>query len=200
MDNNEEHRKWLEDRGDSVLRLNYELDKDSLVLDIGGYEGSWALSIHERYGCKVRVYEPVKNFFDNIEKRFRDVPNIEVFNFGVSSESGTTTIFVPEKGKDSTSLFINSGIEEKINIVSILELIPESGVDLIKLNVEGSEYDILDSLISNKLHLKVKNIQVQFHNVDTNSSERRDSIRKSLQVTHKETYCYPFIWENWELI
>ena len=31
------------------------------------------------------------------------------------------------------------------------------------------------------------------------SEEKRENIRKSLSLTHKLTYDYTFVWENWEL-
>ena len=193
------HQEWLKDKGDPVLRLSYPLDSDSFVLDIGGYEGSWSKAIHTKYGCNIEIYEPVKSFFNGIKDAFKGVDKVKVFNSGVSSKSGEAIIYVPEKGKDGSNLFLGNGVEETINLESILDIIPEGGVDLLKLNIEGCEYDLLESLISSGSHLKVKNIQVQFHDFFPDSKERRDGIRESLKGTHKETYCYPFIWENWEL-
>jgi FkbM family methyltransferase len=197
---NTAHQNWLRDNGDPVLRLNYPLDKDSLVLDIGGYEGSWSQAIYDKYGCNVNIYEPVKSFFTKISNSFEDTDKVKVFNVGVAAESGDAVIFIPENGKDSSNIFLGEGAKETIKLESIVELIPEGGVDLLKLNIEGCEYDLLDCLIDNNLHLKVKNIQIQFHDFFPDSKERRDKIRESLKGSHKETYCYPFIWENWELL
>lgn len=193
------HEDWVRDRGDYTLRINYDLNPNSLVLDIGGYVGSWAGTINEKYGCHVIIYEPVKVFFEGIRERFKGNPKVEVKNVGVSSVSGEATISVPDKDKDGSSLFTQGGTKEVITLEAVSSIIPGSGVDLMKLNVEGCEYDILESLIANNLHTKVKHIQVQFHNFSSDASGRRDRIRESLRRTHKETYCYNFIWENWDL-
>ena len=47
---------------------------------------------------------------------------------------------------------------------------------------------------------KFGNIQVQFHDfVIENAEERVNNIRKALSLTHVQTWCYEFVWENWEL-
>lgn len=45
----------------------------------------------------------------------------------------------------------------------------------------------------------IKNLQIQFHNFVDSAEEKREAIRKQLSLTHKLTYDYYFIWENWEL-
>lgn len=197
---NEIHQEWVRDHGDALLRLNYPLDENSLVLDIGGYEGSWSKAIYGKYGCNINIYEPVKSFYEDIKNSFIDIGKVSVFNVGVSKESGDAVIYVPEEGKDSSNIYTQNGTEERILLESIIDIIPEGGVDLLKINIEGCEYGLLECLIESNLHLKVKNIQVQFHDFIPDAKCRRDKIRESLILSHKETYCYPFIWENWELV
>lgn len=43
-----EVRRWFRDKGDSTLRLDYPLNADSIVLDVGGYKGDFSALIHEK--------------------------------------------------------------------------------------------------------------------------------------------------------
>ena len=52
---------WSED-----LRYEYNLNKDSVVFDIGGFDGTWAHNIYSKYSCNILVFEPVKSFYTNI--------------------------------------------------------------------------------------------------------------------------------------
>ena len=61
---------WFSDNGDKTLRLDYELNNDSIVFDLGGYEGQWASDIFSKYWCFIYVFEPVEKFFNKIEQRF----------------------------------------------------------------------------------------------------------------------------------
>jgi hypothetical protein len=49
---------WFNDRGDQTHRLNYELDANSVVFDLGGYEGEWARDIYCLYGSFIYIFEP----------------------------------------------------------------------------------------------------------------------------------------------
>ena len=40
---------WLAVEGDATLRVDYDLDQDSLVFDLGGFTGQWASDIFGRY-------------------------------------------------------------------------------------------------------------------------------------------------------
>ena len=71
-------------------------------------------------------------------------------------------------------------------------------IDLLYLNIEGSEYKLLDQLIESGLINKIKHLQVQFHNYIDDASNKRKLIRKHLDKTHKCIFNFPFIWERWD--
>ena len=73
-------------------------------------------------------------------------------------------------------------------------------IDLITINIEGSEYDLLEHLIETGFVKNIGNIQIQFHNFVPNATERMHSIQNNLAKTHKLTYQSEFVWENWQLI
>jgi hypothetical protein len=75
-------------------------------------------------------------------------------------------------------------------------------IDLMKINIEGGEYELLEHMIEKDLIGMVDQFIIQFHNKDLGlniykAKERRDEIRKALSKTHKEVWCEPFIWEKW---
>jgi hypothetical protein len=71
-------------------------------------------------------------------------------------------------------------------------------IDLLKINIEGGEYELLEHIIEKTLQNKIRNIQVQFHTWIENCEDRRKNIQDILRKTHKLTYNYDFVWENWE--
>ena len=84
------------------LRLTYGLTPDSVVLDAGGYRGDWASEINRRYGCAVRVLEPIKSFYRQIVDRFAGNHRVQVYNFGLGGVPGTADFGVQN---DSTGKF-----------------------------------------------------------------------------------------------
>src|SRR4051812_28801327 len=94
-------KRWFAEKCDATLRLDYPLNENSIVFDVGGYEGNWAAQIHERYGCMVHIFEPVPSFAENIEARFRGNPKVKVHRIGLSDRSGKSVISLDQ---DSTSV------------------------------------------------------------------------------------------------
>ena len=72
-------------------------------------------------------------------------------------------------------------------------------IDLMKINIEGGEYDLLEHLIKTGWIDKIINIQVQFHDFVENAEARMLAIQNDLAKTHELTYQYKFVWENWRL-
>ncbi|MCJ7575557.1 MAG: FkbM family methyltransferase [Dehalococcoidia bacterium] len=191
--------RWFRDNGDKTLRLNYDLDGNSLVFDMGGYEGQWASDIFSKYCCTIHVFEPVIEFADKIEKRFSRNRKIFVHKFGLSNGSKKAAIALAQ---DGSSLFRQGKQTREISLVRAVDFLRENNIqniELMKINIEGGEYDLLDHLIDTGFVRHIKNIQVQFHDFVPNAELRMTGIQQRLQETHALTYQYSFVWENWRL-
>jgi FkbM family methyltransferase len=191
---------WFKANGDKTLRLDYdELSIDSLVFDLGGYEGQWSSDIYSKYNCAIFVFEPYPLYAENIRKRFAKNHKIRLFDMGLSAKSEELDLTISD---DSSSTHKSGDRSVKIKVQQALEFFTTQAidcVDLMKINIEGGEYDLLDHLLASNLILKVKNIQIQFHDFVPDAFERMKNIQKGLSKTHELTYQYEFVWENWRL-
>ncbi len=195
-------KNWFENKGDETLRLDYPLSENSIVFDLGGYKGEFAEAIHSKYGCSVYVFEPVEEFFGIIKEKFSNNQKVLPFCFGLSSETSTLKMLKSENASSVYKQSIDVSDSILIELKSITEFIKNnsiSKIDLMKINVEGGEYDILPALISSGLVSIVDNIQVQFHDFVEDSIIKRLVIKSDLSNTHKLDWEYYFIWENWSL-
>ena len=196
-----ERTKWYRDKGDDRLRLKYNLNKSSIVFDVGGYLGDFTEKISKKFDCKIYLFEPSLSFYNQCLERFKDNNNILCFNYGVGNLNGDF-ILSNDKEASSTKRKISESVGEKIKIKKISEIIKEleiDNIDLMKINIEGGEYDLLLFLINENLISKIKNIQVQFHNFVPNAEKKRENIINLLKNTHKNDWSYYFVWENWSL-
>lgn len=194
----QDFQKWFADKGDETLRLDYPLNEKSIVLDVGGYKGDWAANISEKYGCKVIVFEPVKSYYNALLERFKGNYCVDVINFALGSKSEKIEINV---SNDATSFFTANGQKETVEIVDVVEAFEKfkfDKIDLMKINIEGSEYPFLERMIEKNLHHNITDIQVQFHTFIPEFEQRYANIKKELLKTHHQTFCYDFIWENWK--
>jgi hypothetical protein len=195
--NYEALQQWGRDNGDQTLRLNYPLNENSIVFDIGGCYGDWAQQIYNKYKCNLYVFEPIIDSYNIILNKFKDNSKLKVYNFGVSDIDKTVEMSILN---EASSYYINTENKVLTKVVSFVKFLKENeikNVDLIKINVEGDEFPILKSLIDNKMIEIFKDIQIQFHQFIPDSVNLRNSIREKLSLTHKLTYDYEFVWENW---
>ncbi len=190
-------QRWYRDRGDEMLRLDYPLGPDSLVLDVGGYTGEWAARIHGRYGCRVDVFEPVPEFCARIRTRFAGNAAVRVFEYGLSDSETTLPMSV---AADGSSVYQKGARRIEVRLRDIADFVREQNIgeiDLIKINIEGGEYALLRRMLDTGIAGRCRDIQVQFHNFFLDAERLRDELRERLARTHELTYDYYFIWENW---
>ena len=173
------------------------LSEHSIVFDVGGYKGEWSQQIAERYNPYIHIFEPVPQFFHLITSKFSQNLKISTYNFGLFGENTTAPISI---GGESSSIYKLTNEEVEISLMDIDDFLIRNGIqqiDLIKINIEGAEYSLLQRMINQRIVERCQDIQVQFHKFYPRAVELRDEIRSSLQSTHYLTFDYPFVWENW---
>jgi len=197
-------KKWFADGGDQNLRLEYPgLTSDSIVFDLGGYLGDFTAAIIERYDCKAFIFEPHPEYFSKCIERFSSYENVMVLNYGLGDKNGD---FLLSNQSDGSS-FINPNHIQKDGIKcvirdfsSVLSELDIKGIDLMKINIEGGEFSLMEHIISCGRQEIVNQYQIQFHNFVENAVDRREQISRALSETHVRTWCYTFVWENWRKI
>ena len=191
-------KQWDAINGDATLRVNYPLEADSIVFDVGGYQGDWANAIHKRYGCSIHVFEPIPSYAQKIEERFSGIQNIYTYHFGLSGVTKNERIFIQA---DGTSVFKQSEQQLEVSFINAATFIKERSIEkihLMKINIEGGEYELLPNLFKAGLLKKIDDLQIQFHDFVPNAQKKRNAIHELLMQTHHMTYSYPFVWENWK--
>lgn len=189
--------RWYRDGGESTLRLNYPLTCESIVFDVGGYQGNFTSEIVARYDPHVYVFEPVPEFCELLVMNFRPNPKVKVCNYGLSNRDAVSQMTLSENG---STIYKPSETQITVQLHDIWTVVRErciKRIDLIKINIEGGEYVLLRRMLETGIVSICQDIQVQFHKFYPNSQRLRSEIRSALQDTHFLTYDYPFVWENW---
>jgi FkbM family methyltransferase len=190
------HARWYSDPGADTRRHDYPLDAESVVLDVGGFEGGWAEQAIDRFGCTVHVFEPVPEFAAGIEARLRGRPAF-VHRYGLAATTMETEFSIEG---DGSSALRHRGKRQAVQLRSVGEVFEELGlarVDLMKINIEGAEYDLLDHMLDRDLIRRVRNLLVQFHEFVPGARRRMREIQARLTATHEPQWEYVFVWESW---
>jgi FkbM family methyltransferase len=198
--------QWFADNGDYTHNINYELNNDSVVIDLGGYYGLWIDEILKKNNPNIPniiLVEPVPEFYNHLVTKYENYEKIKVINVGVSTDKNeaTKTLYVSSDGS-STNFNINVKSVIQIKTMPIDKILSDNNinqVDLLQINIEGDEYGLMEYMIESNTIDKFKNIQIQFHLGIDNDIERRNIIQKNLvSKGFKNKFDYPFVWESWE--
>ena len=159
MENNSKHYQKL---------VNLEhINNNSIILDIGANIGDVTDVIMKKYNPNIYCYEPNISCYNYMLKRFKKNSKIKIFNVAVSNFSGKTFLYFHNKStnisefnersslkKEKDGLDINKKIE--VNCINIKEILEKHNqIDLIKIDIEGSEYEVMPEIIKNKDKIKM---------------------------------------------
>jgi len=184
---------WADGKNNQRKCVDYPLNADSVIIDVGGYHGDWSAKMVALYNPHITIFEPIPEFYESLVSRFKDNPKVVVLNVGLSDSDTVCNI---SKCGDASSVYWEGGAAEPIKLRDVCEF-DRGNVDLISINCEGGEYRLLSRILETGMVKRCKYIQVQFHSFYPDSENLRDAIRDGLRCTHTELYNCPFVWESW---
>jgi len=156
-----------------------------IVVDIGAHIGTFSI-MASKMAKEGRVYafEPEPNNFSLLEHNIsiNRAGNIVPFNMAVSGKAGNRFLNVSGNNVDH-SFFLKGGKNDKrlsVNTITLKDIMRKNGIkhiDFLKMDCEGSEYDIFFNC-PNEVLKKVKMISMEYHDID--GSKNSSTLEKFL--------------------
>ena len=167
------------------------LNKDSVVYSLGvGDSIEFDIGLINDHDSNVHAFDPTPYSVDWIEHQ--SIPSKLVFHpWAVSGKDGSMkmTQRINKTGKTSDVMWTevtNDTISEEIievpvySLPSILRMLNHSSIALLKIDVEGSEYEIIENMLHH--HILPQQILVEFHHrFDGKSLKMTQDSLKNLQ-------------------
>lgn len=151
---------------------DYNFKENDLIVDVGGYIGESAIYFSRFTKNKIYVLEPVKKNYNKIliNIQMNNLRNIIPFNLAMTADGRDVDMAIRTDDLISSHITDKSG---KIKSITLQKFIREnniSKIDLLKLDVEGSEYEIIMGLDNSDFD-KINNIMMEIHKSDIYSRE-----------------------------
>jgi FkbM family methyltransferase len=150
------------------IRKDYgKIPAGSRVADIGANIGAFSLYAAQCGAAKVFAYEPNSEAFECLQRNIRSnslAPVIVPRRFAVTGSTGKSVAF-PKKASAYNSTLQNGTMEEHeiVDTISLHSIIKETGgIDFLKMDCEGSEWDILHSASPRDL-ASIRIIRMEYH-------------------------------------
>ncbi len=150
------------------------LNSDSIVVDMGAHIGQVSEFISDKYNSNIFAYEPNPTLFKILKEKFKNKTKVQIYNQAISNSINSNKLYSTTNVKINEineSLKYSMEFEKKnidknnyisVNVITIKDLLCQfNQIDVLKINIEGHEYKILDDIINNKN--KIKKVVCQLH-------------------------------------
>lgn len=155
--------------------LSDRLGPNATVVDLGFNRGDFSLALIDRYGARVIAAEPVGDFVRDVGQR----PDLVIEEVAIAEREGTLELRVPE-GRCPTVLVspnMSMVVVPSTTLRAFLDRHSVSKVDLLKLDIEGSETGVLLHSGEDVLR-RCSQITVEFH--DFVDPSIRDDVKRCI--------------------
>lgn len=179
------------------LKYSIKFNHTGLVLDMGSYLGDYTeVILKNNPQLTFWLYEPISEFFSVCTNKFHNKENIVVHQKAVSADGRKFKMQIDGLRSRQKSVNFSEGVTiDSISIQEIFDSISE--IQLVKMNIEGMEYECLEQLIRTNSLIKAKYLLIQFHNFEKDSLNRRDLLQKKMAKDFENIYSYEWMWELW---
>ena len=159
------------------------LDSSSICYCAGaGGDVSFDLGVMKRYGATIRCFDPFEIFGRQAMELADGDPRFSFHEIAITAQDGPLLMYGRQDEIEGAVSAANiyrtrdSFVRPGRSLSSLMKEFGDPRIDLLKLDIEGSEYEVLESLDPASLGVKV--LCVEFHH--TSSAARALSIIKRL--------------------
>lgn len=185
--------QYFKNGGNSQL-TDFKLSSSALCIDFGGYKGVWAQEIYSKFKCTILIYEPVNIFFVELEEIFADNPKISLFQYGITNSNSKAWLQIDGAASGSYAEAESKVLAEFKDASELQDI---RNIDVVKINIEGGEYELIPELYQRGLLSKIATLIIQFH---PTRNQDLELCKKLLSQTHNLTWSYDLVWERWDRI
>lgn len=170
-----------------------KLDRNSKVLSFGvGEDISFDLELIREYNLTIYAFDPSPKSISWINNQALPT-NFKFFPFGISNIDGDILMNPPkQKGHVSYKRAIDRAdgavLLPVLKISSIIKMLQIYKIDLIKMDIEGSEYDCIDEILN--MGVLPSQILIEFHHrfFKNGGNKTKEMIKKIRLAGYKLIY------------
>lgn len=154
-----------------VKEYYFETDNpEPKIIDCGANIGMAVLYFKHLYpNARIIAFEPNPHAFRILQKNIQvnKLQNVQAYNLGISSEKGEIDFYLAEHDKGSLrgAIIESRGGKESISIKTekLSDYLKKDQFDLVKIDVEGAEWGILQDLSATNTFSKTEQFIIEYH-------------------------------------
>ena len=142
----------------------------SIIYSFGiGEDASFDLGLIARYGCLVQAFDPTPKSLAWVAAHIGDA-RFRMHPWALGGSDGSLRLFLPKNREHvSASLFASSLMSddyfdaECYRLTTVMQKLNHQHIDVLKLDIEGAEYEVIADLCSSGRIRQVDQLLVEFH-------------------------------------
>ena len=179
--------------------IDWPLDQESVVVEVGGYKGRWALQIAERYQSHLYVFEPQPWAADVCREVLGERARVLEYALGVEGDDDhPVTVAMGEWETDGCSIIKPGHNHVTMHAIErVFALLGITHIDLMLMNIEGYEYTLLPYMLERGI--APCRLMVQFHTFADPDGMRLARIYEQLAaLNYHIAWTYGVMLTAWE--
>jgi FkbM family methyltransferase len=149
-----------------------------------GYDITFEHALVDRFGCNVVLFDPSPTGLETMHKPENHIPQFKFHPVALAGQCGSLKLSPPQNPEEG-SWFAQSGGETTVEVpcVDLATLMRQNGddrIDLLKIDIEGAEYEVLDDLLERRL--RIRQVLVEFHHSNLPGIRRSRTVRAILKM------------------
>jgi len=159
-------------------KKEFKIKKQDVVIDIGAQAGFFTMYASKK-AKQVFSFEPFKENYEILKRNVEtnNLDNVKIFDVAVSDSNQKIKLFSSDNDNKGLVGLTGKGSEFFVDAVSLKHIFDSNNIlkcDFLKIDCEGSEYDIFFNLPDNYFD-RIDKISMEYHYLD---SEKNNLVLK----------------------
>ncbi len=168
-----------------------------------GEDGSFDQELAKRYRCQVFVFDPTPRSIEYARRELVSVDGIRFEPIGLWSEAASLRFYAPRNPRHVSHSIVNLQRTEEWfdgpckSVRALMDELGHDRISLLKLDIEGAEYAVLDTVIRDRIDVGV--VCVEFDQpmpVKQTVRQVRALRRAGFELVAQEGWNFTFVRED----
>lgn len=184
-----------------------------IFLDCGANRGQSIIYAKKQFGQDVEIYsfEAVTVLYDKLIEKWGNDPKVRLYNNAVWDKNDKVKIYISTEWSDASTLYldkfdrkISKDLYNEVNSIDLSEFIKNNFTTkdyiILKLDIEGAEYDVLYHLAKTKVMSYLNEIWGEWHLDKFPLKRIVNDLGPKQNYIFEKLYDYKLTFKDWHVI
>jgi FkbM family methyltransferase len=156
-----------------------------------GLDATFDLGLIERYGCVVHAFDPTPSTIEYVKSLSVDPSSFILHPYALWSADGDLHLFSPDYSDTNFSAINLHGTSTGFtapcrSLTSLMQEFGHDRIDLLKLDIEGAEYAVLEAVLDGSVRPTV--LCVEFHKTGWRIARMVQTVKKLQKLGYSSAW------------